>query len=122
MVVSVASTRDRAAAYLRLQPVQRRAVDAATVPEMADGCLVLDVIEDGATVGAVALDLQGDTATITAAANTGAHTWRALALIEAGLKQRGVRRLRLFTKRRGLIAALVPKGYRIAACELTKEL
>ncbi len=122
MSLTIASTGDRAAAYARLRAVERRAVDSATVAEMADDCIVLDVIEAGQVVGAVALDVQGTEATITAAANFGAKTWGALAMIEDGLKQRGVRRLRLFTRRRGLLAALMPKGYRIESCELSKEL
>jgi hypothetical protein len=122
MTVTVAATSDRAAAYARLQPVARRAVDGATVPEMADGCIVLDVIQNGRAVGSVALDVEGSEATITAGACWGDCTYHALRMIEAGLRERGVKRLHIHTKRRGLLAALGPGGYRLAAAHLIKEL
>lgn len=122
MTLTIAATTDREAAYRRLQPVERRAVDGATVAQMANGCLVLDVIENGRTVGAVALDINGDEATITAGANWGARTYDALRMIERGLIERGVKRLHMHTRRRGLLAALLPKGYRITACHITKDL
>ncbi len=122
MSLTIAATTDRPAAYRRLQPVERRAVDGATVPDMADGCLVLDVIENGRIVGAVALDIQGTEATITAGANFGARTYEALRMIERGLIERGVKRLHMHTRRRGLLAALLPRGYSIAACHIIKDL
>ncbi|MBP6899523.1 MAG: hypothetical protein KBC73_05510 [Burkholderiaceae bacterium] len=122
MGLIVASARDRSAAVERLRPVERRAVDGAAAEDMAAGCLVLDVIEDGAIVGAMAVELQGDAATITAAAGSARRPWAALRLVERGLKQQGVRSVTLHTRRRGLLAALMPQGYRIDRCTLTKEL
>lgn len=122
MTLTIASTTDRAAAYARLQRVERHAVDGATVPEMADGCTVLDVTHLGKIVGSVAIDITGDEATITAGACWGTCTYAALTMIEAGLKQRGVKRLHMHTRRRGLLAQMLPRGYRIAACHITKDL
>lgn len=122
MSLTIASTRDRAGAYARLQPVERHAVDGATVPEMADGCTVLDVSHGGQIVGSVALDIVGTEATITAGACWGTCTYAALQMIEQGLRERGVKRLHMHTRRRGLLAQMLPRGYRIAACHITKEL
>lgn len=122
MNVTVRATTDRAAAYQRLQSVERRAVDGATVPDMADGCLVLDILQDGQAVGAVAVDITDAEATITAGACWGACTYHALTMIEDGLKARGVKRLHMHTRRRGLLDALLPKGYRLQAAHIAKDL
>lgn len=121
-MIAIRSAADVGAALARLLAVERRSTDGSTVAEMVEGCAVLDLVEDGRTVGAVAVHVQGDTATIRAACCDGQHTYRHLALIEGALKARGVRRVGLFTRRRGLLDRLCAAGYRLREAELTKEL
>lgn len=121
-MIAIRSAADVGAALTRLRPVERRATDGASVEDMAEGCALLDIIEDGRTVGAVALHVQGDTATIRAGACTGQHTYKHLALLERALKERGIRRVGIFTRRRGLLANLCAAGYVLREAELIKEL
>ena len=114
--------RDRAAAVERLRAVEPHAVDGATAEDMSAGCDLLDVVEGGEVVGAVAVEIVGDTAVITAAASDGAHTYAELAAIERQLRAMGVKRLRMFTKRPGLVRNLAREGYRLDSAELSKEL
>ena len=102
---------DSAAALARLRAAERHAVDGSTAEEMAEGCALLDVIEDHRPVGAVALQVRGDVACITAAATRGRATYEALRQLERVLRTIGVRQLGLYTKRPGLVRSLARQGY-----------
>jgi len=118
----VRAAADRDAAVRRLRAVEPYAVDDSTAVDMAEGCAVLDVMEGDEIVGAVAIDIVGDTATITGAASEGVSTYEQLRLIEAALKRMGVRRVRAFTRRAGLVRTLTREGYGLCSAELIKEL
>jgi hypothetical protein len=122
MKLAIRSAADAEAALARLRPVERRATDGASVADMAEGAALLDLIEGERIVGSVALHIHGDTATIRAACSTGQHTYRHLAMLEAALKRTGVRRVGIFTRRRGLLANLCAAGYALREAELIKEL
>lgn len=118
--ITIRDTTDRAACLARLREVEPYATDGATVEDMAEGCALLDVIEDGRVVGAVAVEVRGEVATIKAASSEGLATYTELALIEAMLRRRGVRRIGLYTRRPGLVRKLLAQGYELAECHLTK--
>lgn len=122
MRVELRDTTDRRACVDMLRQVEAHAVDGEAVADMIDGCALLDVVEDGAIVGAVAVRIEGAAATITAAASSGAATYLELAMIERLLSARGVRRVGMFTQRPGLVRRLLAQGYAIAECELVKEI
>lgn len=129
MRLRVVNTTDPAAAIELLRAVEPHAVDGARAEEMAFGCALLDVIEEGQRVGAVAVEIEGERATITAAASRGVATWRELQMIEGQLKRMGIKRLGMFTKRPGLVRQLARRGYQPLrpwgtgfALELEKEL
>lgn len=126
MHLTLRDAADRAEALRRLLPVERRAVDGATVDDWQD-CALLDVIEDGAAVGAIAVELIGDRAFVPAAANTGRATWAHLRLLELMVQRAGMRAIGMRTRRRGLVRQLVRLGYSAVsegggAWELSKEL
>lgn len=102
---------DRGAAVARLRPAERHACDGSTADEMAAGCAVLDLIEHGQPVGAVAVSIVGDAACINAAATRGAATYEALQHLEGALRDIGVRSLSLSTRRPGLVRRMARLGY-----------
>lgn len=122
MSAAVLPAADRAAALDRLAPAAAYAVGGETVEELAAGCALLDVIEGGQPVGAVAVQLVGDEARITAFASRGQATYHELALIEAALHRSGVRRVRMLTMRPALVRNLVREGYSLRRAELEKAL
>jgi hypothetical protein len=114
---------DSARAVARLRQVEPFAVDGASAEELAAGAALLEVLdEDGQAVGALAVDVAGEVATITAAAGRCAHTWEELGALESACRSIGVKRLRLLTRRPGLVRQLTREGYAIAACEMQKDL
>lgn len=113
---------DPAGALQRLRAVEPHAVDGCTAEQMAAGCALLEVVEQGVCVGAVAVDITGDEATIKAAASDGVCTVAELLMIEAALKRCGVRRVGVFTRRAGLVRNLSRQGYTLKSAELIKEL
>lgn len=118
--LTIRDTTDRAACIERLRQVEPYAVDGATVDEMVEGCALLDVIEAGQVVGAVAVDVRGEVATIRAAASEGRATYAELTLIEALLRRQGVREVHLYTRRPGLVRKLLAQGYELAECHMRK--
>lgn len=122
MHIGINDTADRAACLARLAAADPYTVDGCTAEEIAPGCTLLDVFEDGRIVGAVAVEIRGDIATIKAAAGACAVTYAHLILIEAALAARGVRFVGMFTKRPGLVRQLIARGYDITQCELLKEI
>jgi hypothetical protein len=119
----VVAAREPAAAVRLLRRVEPHAVDGSMAEDMAAGCELMDVIEDGNVVGAIAVEVRGEVATIKAAVNTGANTYAALLLLEAQLKARGVRFVGMFTKRAGLVRRLINTGgYGLVQAELIKEI
>ncbi len=122
MNVTIRDAQDRAAALRMLRAVEQWAVEPASAEEMAEGCAVLDVIEDGQPVGAVAVRIEGQHATITAATASGELTWHELAMIERLLCSQGVRSVGLFTRRPGLVRRLGGLGYELKRAELYKVL
>lgn len=122
LLIEVAPTADRAAALRRLAPVERHAIDGASVEDMAEGCELLDVIEAGRPVGAVALSIDGDVATIKAAASRGTATAQELQHVEHIAQRAGAVMLGMFTRRGALVRALAERGYRIRCVELEKVL
>jgi hypothetical protein len=113
---------DRAAAVAVLRAVEPHAIDDATAADMAEGCVLFDVMEHGRAVGAVAIEIAGQVATIKAAASYGHSTYDELALIERGLRNLGIKRVAMFTRRPGLVRRLVGTGYRLREAELEKDL
>lgn len=108
-----------------LRRVERHAVDGATAEQMAEGCHVLDVLAHGRIVGAVAIQIIGQHATITAAAGDGDGgecTGAELDLIEDSLLRRGVTHLTIKTKRPGLVRQMARCGYDITECSMQKGL
>lgn len=120
MLLAVRDAVDRRAAINRLRAVEDYATDGATVADMIDGCALLDVVEAGRVVGAVAVRIEGECATITAAASHGIAAYVELHMIEQLLAARGVRRVGVFTRRAGLVRRLMAQGYTINECELSK--
>lgn len=117
MRLEIRSTADRAACIERLRAVERRACEPCTAEEMAEGCELLDVVEGGEVVGAVAVELAGAHATIKAAAARGQHTYAELGMIERELRARGIRSVGMFTRRRALVDRLEGRGYRLVSVE-----
>lgn len=113
---------DGAASLTRLAAVDRRSVDGSTAAEIAEGCELLDVIEAGRVVGAVAVSIDGNVATLKAAATTGTETYEALGALEVAAKDAGAVLLGMFTRRGALVPLLVARGYRIRSVELEKDL
>lgn len=122
MIVEIRDTTDRPAALDRLRRVARWAIDAATVPEMCEGCVVLDVVEDGKPVGTISLSISDTVATVNAAASTGQGTNEEITLLHDALKSKGVRKVRIFTRRPGAIRKTIAHGYRVQVCVLEKDL
>lgn len=125
MNIALRDASDRAAALQRLAPVQRRAIDGATLADWAD-CSLLDVVEEGETVGAIAVELIGSHAFIPAAASRGRCTYAHLRLLELMVARHGARTIGMRTRRPALVHRLVRLGYAAigepGAWELTKEL
>lgn len=113
---------DRAAAVAVLRAVEPHAIDGASVAEISEGCHLFDVLEHGRIVGAAAIEICGQVATIKAAASYGHSTYDELQLIENGLRNLGVKRVAMFTRRPGLVRRLVGQGYRLREAELEKDL
>lgn len=122
MIIAITDTADRAACIARMASVERWGVDGATLPEMLAGATLLDVVEDGQPVGAIALVIEGDTATVTAAASRGQGTAAEIELLHDALRAKGVARVRLMTRRPGAIRRTIGHGYQVKACELIKDL
>lgn len=113
MRLQVRDATDRAACVELLRRVETFAIDGASAEQMAAGCALLELNEDGRRVGAVAIELHGERATITAASSHGLATWAELQMIEKLMQSHGVKRLGLFTQRRGLVRQLKRRGYRV---------
>lgn len=122
LTIEVAPAADRSAALRRLAAVDRRTVDGSTAADIAEGCELLDVIEAGQPVGAVAIEVDGRVATLKAAATKGAATYEELALVERAAEQAGAVLLGMFTRRGALVRELAKRGYRIRCVELEKDL
>lgn len=122
MLCQVKRAADPRAALDRLRAVEPFAVDGSTADEMAEGCELLDLIEDGATVGAVAIHIAGTHATINAAASRGQATYTELEAIERGLRAMGVESVQVNTRRHGLVRQLARLGYGLREATLHKEL
>lgn len=123
MLCQVVNARNPAETLERLRAVEPWAVDGATVAEMTAGCALLDVLEDGQPVGAVAVEIDGDTATITAAMFSGEFSVDEFAYIERMLRTEGVRRLVAYTKRPGVVRRLMSaRGFRLEEARMTKDL
>lgn len=122
MDLDITLIEDRSSGVMRLRPVEAHATDGSTAAEMAEGCELFALHEEGRQVGAVAVRIEGDVATITAAASEGVRTYELLQELERRLKARGVRHLGMFTKRPGLLRRLVGQGYDVVQAELIKEL
>lgn len=109
---------DQRATAERLRPVERRAVDGATVAEMTAGCALFDVWDGFRIVGAVALDLQGEVATVTAAARQGDTPPDEWPQIEAHARRLGAKRIRLLTRRPALVRRMIEReGFGFALME-----
>lgn len=122
-MLTIQDTTDRAAALDHLRRAERHAVDSATAEQMADGCHVLDVIEHGRIVGAVAIQIIGQHATITGAGSDGSEcTYEELDMIEDALLRRGVTHVTIKTKRPGLVRQMARRGYSITECSMQKGL
>lgn len=122
MDLDITLIEDRSSGVLRLRPVEAHATDGSTAAEMAEGCELFALHEEGRQVGAVAVRIEGDVATITAAASDGLMTYSHLAMLEDQLRARGVRHLGMYTKRPGLLRRLIGQGYGVVQAELIKEL
>lgn len=109
---------DMGATAERLRPVVRRAVDGATLAEMTAGCLLLDVLEEGRPVGALALDFVGDACTVTAAARQGVTPPDEWPQVEAIARQWGAKRIRMLTRRPALVRRMIEReGFACAVLE-----
>lgn len=122
MLLEVKDTADRAATVAMLRAVEPHSIDGLTADELAEGCVLLDILEDGQTVGAFAVDIDGKDATITAGASRGEASFRALELVEQLLKRAGVERLEILTRRVGLIYRMTNAGYAVQACTMQKDI
>lgn len=122
MLLEVKDATDRGATVAMLRAVEPHAVDGSTVDELTEGCALLDIIEDGETVGAFAVDIDGKNATITAGASRGEATFRALDLLEKLLRDAGVQRVEILTRRVGLVHRLWNVGYSVQACTMQKDI
>lgn len=122
IAAAVKPAADPAAALANLRQVEPHAVSGESAQELANGCVLLDVLEGGQPVGAVAVQIEGEGAVITAFASHGQATYHELALIEAALKRSGVRRVAMLTRRPGLVRNLVREGYSLQRAELEKAL
>lgn len=122
MQITIAPAADRAAALRRLVPVERHAVGGATVIDMCEGAELLDVSEDGRIIGTMAVSIDGDRATITAACGHGRRAGLELQMLEHMLKARGVCTVGAFTRRPGLVVRLVGAGYELTSAELVKRI
>lgn len=122
-MLMIRDTTDRSAALDYLRRAERHSVDNATAEEMADGCHLLDVIEHGRIVGALAVQIVGQRATITGAGgDQGECTYEELSMVEDALVRRGVTHLLLKTKRPGLVRQMARRGYGITECTMEKGL
>lgn len=122
IAIAMRQAHSRAAAIDRLREVEPHAVDGASAEDMAADAELFEVLEGGRVVGVVAVRVEGDGATITAATASGLATWRHLAELERALHARGVRRLGVCTRRPGLVRELLRRGYRIACADMVKGL
>lgn len=109
-LVSLRRAADPAAALHLLRQVEP--YGDGTAEEMAAGCLLLDVLDGGEPVGAVAVELRPPVATIKAAAVASARVWvEHLPELEHGLRCAGVRYVGAFTRRAGLVRRMRAAGY-----------
>jgi hypothetical protein len=112
----------RASAVRLLRGVERYATDGATAEDMTAGCVLLDITDAGEVVGAVALDVVGSVATITATIRRGEIQPGELAEVERIAREHGARELRFLTRRPGLVRTMQAEGFTLACAELTKAL
>jgi hypothetical protein len=117
MKIEVRAAADREACIDMLRKVERHACEPCTAEEMAEGCTLLDVLEDGRTVGAAAVEVTGGHATIRAATASGAHSWAEFGMFERMLRDKGVRTVGLLTRRRALVERLTQRGYRVVSVD-----
>lgn len=112
----------RASAVRLLRGVEPHATDGATAEDMTAGCVLLDVTDAGEVVGAVALDLVGAVATITATIRRGEIQPGELAQVESIARAQGARELRFLTRRPGLVRTMQAQGFTLACAELKKAI
>lgn len=104
-----------------LRQAEPYSVDGAPIGDIVGGCELLDVMELGERVGAVAVEIDATEATIKAAVCHGS-TYTALGELELLLRHRGVRSVGMFTRRLALVHNLTACGYRVKSFELEKDL
>lgn len=122
MLLEVRDSVDPEAAKAMLCAVEPHAVDGATVEDMTAGCTLLDILEGGAVVGAVAVEIEGEDATITAGTSKGEAAYQAMGLVENLLKRAGVKRVAFETRRIGLVDRMWNIGYEVQHCRMFKEI
>lgn len=122
MNLEVRDAIDSTASVNLLKAAEPHAVDGSTAEEMADGCALLDLVEEGEIVGAMAVGIDGDHATIHACVSRGAAAFQSLSVTEELLRRAGLRSVGVVTRRTGLIRRLIKQGYRVTECHLAKEL
>lgn len=123
IALTITASADQAATVERLAAVELYAVGGANVGEMTDGCTLLDVRQEGRIVGALAIDRQGDLATITACQFEGEYPVAAFAALESLLRQNGIKRIKAETTRPGMVRRLAGAcGYDLVRAELIKEI
>lgn len=109
-LVSLRRAADPAAALHLLRQVEP--YGDGTAEEMAEGCILLDVLDAGRPVGAVAVELRPPVATIKAAAAASPRVWvEHLPELERGLRCAGVQWVGAFTRRAGLVRRMAAQGY-----------
>lgn len=122
-MISIRDAVDQADALHHLQRAVRYAcTPGSTIDGAIRGAHVLDVVSDDAVVGAVAVRIEGECATVTAFASQGAFASEQWPVLREALSAKGVRHVGLYTKRPGMIRALLRAGFRVRNCELELEL
>lgn len=115
------ATDPRAAVEL-LRQAEPYSVDGSSAEQMAAGCAVFELLDDGRPVGAFTFEVRGDTLRCSAAAGRGRDLAGTVArFAEAEAARIGVHRLVCETRRPGLVRRLKREGYRVAYI-LTKEI
>lgn len=120
--IELRDTVDRAAAIKRLRLVEPYAIGNAGAEDMAHGCHLLDVLEDGNVIGSVSIEIDGTDAVMHAASGRMASFGGHLDLVESVLRSKGVKRFGVATRRPGLVRRMLAHGYGITRCELEKDL
>ncbi|MCV2361654.1 hypothetical protein LNV08_22035 [Paucibacter sp. TC2R-5] len=90
--------------------------------DMTAGCLMLDILENGRAVGAVALDIVGNVATITATARDGELGPDELAQLETIARREGAHTLKFWTRRPALVRSMQRAGFELVSAEMEKAI